>query len=334
MPYIVGTFKFEGGSLVEITDLERVEGKRPRSSGDIPKCDPGILRYMEGTTRARVGAGCAVIASDITRFFPVPGNPDRDRVIKGLRSKLPMLFEGGVLQSAPGLLGIWRGMDAPGTCACMDICAGVAETTNLFAEAAKEVVEIGLRPPCMFGRNIGRFAWPDDSAIDAVIENETKKEWARLGEKTISEKVVLREHPIRHVTTTEPDNGSVEQILVWEADFRECVEPGMHWRLQDTEHREDNGEFIHLNRRPVIVVPVEGQAPVMLGFNSEGLDIDAPIIHLEGANLSGPQQTPRSAPSSIGSAGSPRASKRNTGRRRLRRQVGAGRRPSPYPQNL
>jgi len=224
-----------------------------------------------------------------------------------LRKKVPELFDHeGVLIPRQGLLGLWRDGGAGGTFWCADVCAGVAETTDIRLAAMKEAVEvsfydgnaIGVVQNHMFDAN-GEMDTADGIRYDdanVVLQNETLREWSKLlGErpatlvtlqstmqKCIADYGDLDGHCYNISVSTEPDSGSVEVVYRVTVDLPE-VEGG--WHVRDTEHMELRGDYVALNRRPVLIVPVEGQAPVLLGFSSEGLDPHGTIARLDRNNL-------------------------------------------------
>lgn len=306
MSYVVGTFCFNEAGIPKIFDLEVIQGPRPKGSQDIPGCDPDVLRTMHGTTRARVGTGCALILNDITRL--AWSSP---RVMGNLRKKVPELFDsGGELVARQGLVGLWRDGGAGGTFWCADVCAGVAESTDLYVAAAKEAVEVGFYQAQDQWARLGRIGplshpvstnldliHPDGESIDRVINQATREEWGRLLCRNIGESeqpsIVLdlfrpdewdEPNPTipSAVATTEPENGSVEIVYILGVKLPE-VDGG--WRLRDTEHMKIKDDYIALNRRPVLTVHIKEQAPVLLGFGSDGLDPHATIARLDGSNL-------------------------------------------------
>ena len=297
--YVVGTFEFKDGTVVKISDMEVINGNRPKGPQDIPDCDPEVLRTMDGTTRARVGAGCALVVDDITRLAW-----SSDRVMGNLRKKVPELFNAnGELIAREGLVGLWRDGGAGGTFWCADVCAGVAEKTDIFAAALRESVEVGLYS--MVGSSSGATHVPGYARLFPVARNDwyremqgtldhsAQEEWLRLLGTTYRDPYInLSGYNIPEcrnvvdchctVATTEPESGSVEVVFPMSVGLPE-VEGG--WHVRDTEHMEVKGKYIALNRRPVLIVPIEGHSPVLLGLGPDGLDPHATIARLEGSNL-------------------------------------------------
>lgn len=297
MAYVVGTIQFTCGDdqkiIATLEDMEVVRGPRPKSASEIEGCDQQVLECLNtresGTysTRTRLGSGCALIG-DI-RWLSW-GN---ERVLGNLRREVPELFDSeGTLVSRHGLICLWRDLEAPGTSACADVCAGVPEVTDILAGAFNESVEAGLHTVGADGVIEPARLELKGNRCQSVINDAANREWGRLYgvsvhfPHTIPVTVMGVDtdsvNGIPCIISSEPRNGSTESIIPLLCELTD-VEGG--WRWRDTEHREDHGKWVPLNRRPILIIPDPGDAPIMLGFSSSGPDVTATISYLEGKNL-------------------------------------------------
>ncbi len=253
---------------VEIKGLRTVKGPRPKGPVEIAGCDPDILRGAKaGTTTARLGVGCALVVEDVSRLYW----GDNPRLINNLRHKMPMLFnEEEEVSFRRGIVGLWRDGAASGTCWCADVCAGVAESTDLWTEAVREAVEIG------FYREDGRPArlcFKDDEAQDRTVRYETRLEWERIIGGSLASyhwpEIPCKITGVNY--STEPESGSVEMIYQVSVDLPEIAGG---WRMRDTEHMQVKGKYVPLDRHPVLIAipPPPEVCPVLISFGREGID--------------------------------------------------------------
>lgn len=183
----------------------------------------------------------------------------------------------------------------------MDICAGGAETTDILEAAFHEAIETGFYT--LDGERIvpGRLVLHDNPMMQHITDAAAIEEWTRiLGHKpSFGHDITVQvtsytsgadrfinpsdpRGPLSCILSTIPSVNSLEVVVGVRLDLPE-VEGG--WRVRDTEHMEVKGEQMALNRRPVLIVPIEGQAPVILGLGHDGLDPSATIAYLDGSNL-------------------------------------------------
>jgi len=291
-------------TVAEILSMRAVEGERPISAIEIEGCNPEVLATIndvcdgrsQGITAARVGVGVSPVLEDITKLH---WSSDID-ILERLREKVPGLFdkEGNII-SRQGLVCLFRTGLERGTFWCADACAGGAETTAIDAEAYREMVEVGFYT----SRNaIGR-PFVGKGYQDIVDAAARDTEWLRRitgFSPYLTEHIMVHEwltppmydriYPINNPSrpmlfgalSAEPSVGSIEIILPLLLRFPEYADK---WYFCDTEHMKVKGDDIALNRRPILIVPIEGQAPVMLGFGPDGIDPSGTIAYLEGSNL-------------------------------------------------
>jgi len=298
------------GTMAWFEELLMHEGARPKSYKAVEGCDPAILGLLNrhefaddwSTTTARLGAGVALVVDDITKLAWAD-----KRVMGNLRKKVPGLFDSEAnMISRQGLVGPFRDGEASGTQWCMDVCAGVPETTDILAGAFQETVEAGFyRRNTRNADEPARLVLGKGNAFQNVTDSAARDEWEKLygiapsfPHEITAELLVLPHGDSFSVDdddsihkggntpcciSAEPEMGSVEVIVLLRLRLPEI---DGRWRIRDTEHMEIGGKFVPLNRRFQLVVPLgNGNPPVKIGLCPDGLDPHADIVYLEGRAL-------------------------------------------------
>lgn len=268
-PSVESSIQLDGRIECRTADLVVMEGPKPKSIAEVggnPTMFDRIRNRTPGefSTSAFFGGATALLV------------PWRALTLLDERSMGLLATKYGIAQwPEEALIMLVRNSAAPTIQNAAEPAGGMAETTDLAIEQAKEIVEVGVY------RDDGwvRFMLLGSLAQgQAAFDTEQQEAWRAVQPASVRAHTVTLEHLAIGQDILDNRHGIITVGPVGDFSFLSIARlhlEGTHWQLYDAECTLGNAEkgepkWIALRRTVMVVVPRPGRSPIGFHFGEDG----------------------------------------------------------------